>query len=419
MPARIKFTDLSIKNLTARPERYIAWKLNGDGLGVRVSPEGRKVFIYQFRFNKRARLMTLGERPYPGITLQEAGRLHAEAREKLSKGIDPGEAAVKARQTERLAETVGELAAKFLENFARLIGEGKRRQRTVDEYKRQLEKDVLPIWGNRKAKEITRRDIKELLARIQKRGAPIAANRMFRTLSHLFRFALEWEIIEHSPCAGIRLTTEASRDRILTDTEVVTLWRGLDQPGIMPAGIAIALKLILVTGQRPGEVSSIEKTDIDGDVWTIPASKAKNKLAHRVPLPPLALELVQQALPLSGASRWLFPSSPTGENGIDPNNLPRHVRVALKPDEVTNKKPIDLPRFTPHDLRRTAASHMTQAGVSVVVVDKVLNHVVQGVRAVYDRHSYDREKRHALETWARKLDALITGKTADVIAFAR
>jgi integrase len=138
--------------------------------------------------------------------------------------------------------------------------------------------------------------------------------------------------------------------------------------------------------------------DLNTGWWTIPAKKAKNKLSHRVPLSPLAMQLLERVKALSGSSKWLFPSTQT-ENAM----LNTSIDHALR----RNQSRFGIPTFTPHDLRRTAASHMTGLGISRLTVSKILNHVESGITAVYDRHSYDQEKRDALNLWAEKIASII------------
>jgi len=155
--------------------------------------------------------------------------------------------------------------------------------------------------------------------------------------------------------------------------------------------------------QRKGEVIAAEWNEISGEVWTIPAENAKNKLAHRVPLSRQALAMLAELQTLAGDSRWLFPSMKT-----DAHVLPTSVDHALR----MNQPVFGIAPFTPHDLRRTAASHMTALGISRLVVQKILNHKESGITAVYDRHSYDQEKRKALDTWGQNLEAIINDVSA-------
>ena len=165
----------------------------------------------------------------------------------------------------------------------------------------------------------------------------------------------------------------------------------------MAEGTKLALKLQLVTAQRKGEVVSAawEEVDLVEGWWTIPGHTSKNALPHRVPLSPLAIEPFQAANVFSGDSPWIFPS-PQGNQHITPKAVDHALR---RPGLETLGF-----SFVPHDLRRTAVSNIASLGFGALV-GKVLNHKERGVTAVYDRHSYDQEKRQALEAWGRRLKA--------------
>ena len=152
----MRFTDRSIKALRPKSERYEEWQDGRTGLGMRVSATGRKSWIFMYRFDGRARRMTLGT--YPKVPLVTAGVKHAKAKETLQKGVDPGAELVKARKAERGAETVADLAEIYLKKWARP------RKRSAPEDERVLRRDVLPHWGKRKAREIRRRDVIESLS---------------------------------------------------------------------------------------------------------------------------------------------------------------------------------------------------------------------------------------------------------------
>jgi len=418
----MRFTDRSIKALKAKRERYEKWEDGRKGLGVRVSPAGRMSWVYMYRFEGRARRMTLGT--YPALSLAGARVKHAKAMEMLEKGTDPGALLVGERRAEREAETIDELAEDYLEKWARP------RKRSAAEDERLLRANVLPHWGRRKAKDITRRDVIALLDGIVERGAPISANRTLAVIRRMFNFAVEKSILEASPVALMKAPAkENQRDRVLNTDEIRTLWHGLDTAPMSP-GAMLALKLQLVTAQRKGEVvgAPVNEFDLDGKVWTIAASRAKNGQAHRVPLSPLAVSLITEALAAAKAAkrneaaedgderrapRWLFPS-PKGDRPINPQAVDHALKRATTPPEKWRKgaklaetPAIAVADMTPHDMRRTAASHMTALGISRLVVSKVLNHAEAGVTAVYDRHSYDPEKRHALEVWAAHLEAIL------------
>lgn len=399
----IKFTDKKIQNLKPKAQRYEEWE--GNGFGVRVTPRGVKSFVYLYRFEGKPRRLTLGT--YPTMTLAEAHQAHGEAMKKLEQGIDPGVEAVAERAEDRQAPTVAVLADEYLEKWA------KPRKRSWREDERILKKDILPEWGRRKAREITRRDVIRLLDGIVDRGAGIMANRTLAAIRKMFNFAVSRDIVPVSPCLAVRSPApEQQRDRVLTTDEIRALWHGLESAKMMAAGTKLALKLQLVTGQRKAEIVSAawDEIDLTDKWWTIPPEKAKNKLAHRVPLSPLALELLQAAKNITGDSPWIFPSPQT-----DRHITPEAVDHALR------RPGLETLRFSfvPHDLRRSAASHMTGMGISRLVVSKILNHVERGITAVYDRHSYDKEKRQALEAWGRKLQAIVEGTETNVIPMVR
>jgi integrase len=393
----MKFTDVFLRNLKPQAKRYLVWE--NHGFGVRVSTTGKKNFIYSYRYDGKPRFLTLGT--YPAMTLAEAYKAHAEAWKMLEQGHDPGAVAVAARREEREAPTVAELAAEYLERWAK----PRKRSWKVDE--RILKKDVLPEWGRRKAKDITRREVIRLLDRVAARGG-IMANRTLAVVRKMFNFAVSRDIIPASPCTAVQAPApENRRDRVLTAEEIKTFWLNLDKTPISEE-IKLALKLQLVTAQRKGEVISSAWADFDreGGWWTIPAEKSKNRLPHRVPLSALAKEILAAAQTLAGDSGWVFPSLRTTG----------HITPAAVDHALRQARPLlGLDHFVPHDLRRSAASHMTSMGISRLVVSKILNHVERGVTAVYDRHSYDQEKRQALEAWGRKLQALLKGAEGKVI----
>jgi integrase len=242
----------------------------------------------------------------------------------------------------------------------------------------------------------------------------------------MFNFALSRDIVPANPCQQVRApAAENQRDRALSVDEVRRLWEALDTACLEPTevgdndagrlsmakGTALALKFQLVTAQRKGEVACAAWSEIDLDtkIWTIPVEKSKNRLPHRVPLTDLALKLLEEIRSISRAdqedpddrSPWLFPSPRAkGQQHILETAIDRAVR--------NNREAFGIPYWVPHDLRRTAASMMTSIGVSRLTVSKILNHVERGVTASYDRHSYDNEKRKALEAWSRKLESILT-----------
>ena len=392
----MKFTDRYIQTLKPKEQRFEV--LEGLGFSIRVTPTGSKTFFMAYQFEGRNRRLTLGG--YPEMKLAEARQKHADARQLLAQGIDPGDVVQTAKAEEKASPTVAELVEEYIERWA------KPRKRTWPEDARMLNKDIIPRWGKRKAKSITRHDVVKMLDEMQDRGATITTNRTFGCVRKMFNFAASRGVVDVSPCLGVRAPVqEVQRDRVLSEDEIRAFWNGLDQAGMSEAS-RLALRFLLVTAQRKSEVVEAPWSEFDlvGGWWTIPAERAKNKVTHRVPLSTGALALLAQAKGLAENSPWVFPS-------------PRITKVsvhmgATAVDHALHRalSTIGLTDVIPHDLRRSAASHMTESGISRLVVSKILNHVEQGITAVYDRHSYDAEKRVALDAWGRRLESIVTGQ---------
>ncbi len=412
---KVKFTDRQVLNLKCRPERYEVWEARG--LGLRVSPTGRKTWIFLYRFHGRPRRMTLGH--YPDLSVAEAHKKHAAHLVDVEKGIDPGAVAIETKRELRKAETIKDL----VEDYIKLYAKPNKRSWRDDEW--MLEREVVPLWGNRKAREITRRDVVRLLDAIvdgsrkvtapttarkhsprkkrAPRPAPYLANRVFACVRKMFAWAVSRDMLPTSPCLYVpRPAPERTRDRVLTEEELTKLWRAL-QAAPATDRVHYVVQLVLCTGQRPGEVLGARWEEIDQEAgwWTIPAERSKNGKVHRVPITPLVDELLEAARALDPDSPWVVPST----------------RVAKKKYPLQESSPrrwiecfraaTGVEKFRPHDLRRTAATGMTELGVPRFIVGRLLNHSEGGdVTAIYDRNQYDKEKREALERWCDRLGNL-------------
>jgi integrase len=399
-----RLTDTRIRSLKPTADRYVVWDANG--LGVRVGTSGKKSFVYTYREGSKVRWMTLGN--YPALTLAEAREKHGKALAAREKGLKPADAELEAKREAREAPTIAQLADYYLEHYA------KRQKKSWQEDERILKKDVISRLGERKARSIRRRDIVDLVEEIADRGAPVTANRTLAVISRMFNFAVEREMLEATPAAGIkRVHKETGRQRVLSEEEVGNIWNNLPAAQ-MSEGVRLALKLMLVTGQRRAEVAEAawDEVDLTAGWWTIPATRTKNGLAHRVPLSGLALDILKGIKALSGDAPYLFPSPRKSADHASahapedpapgPQTRPITVRALTRAVD-RNIRVFEVADFTPHDLRRTVASHMAGLGIPRLVISKLLNHVEPGITAVYDRHTYDKEKRDALDAWASRL----------------
>jgi len=398
---QLRFTKAALAALPPAPsgKRTYVRDTRVPDLYLSITPTGAKSFMVYKWGAGRPQRVTLGrfnpDRP-GSMTIDQARRKAPRVVVKVQEGRYISAEKRAARQ----APTVRDLAVEYIERWA------KPRKRTWKEDERVLEKDVLPKWGRRKAGEISRHDVITLVDRIADRGAPIQANRTLACVRKMFNFAIERGLIEGSPCVQVKAPgEERRRDRVLTEDEIKAVWSALDEKAkdlAMDPRIRMMLRLELMTAQRPGEVRAMQWDEIANDVWTIPAEKSKNGLPHRVPLCGLAVEILERARVISDGCEHVFPS-PSGDKPMPITSISQSVRKNLK--ALGTSTP-----WTPHDLRRTAASHMTGIGIPRLVVGRILNHAERGVTATYDRHSYDQEKRRALEKWDRCLRQIVIGK---------
>jgi len=401
-------TDLHIKKLTPKSRRYELSDSNG--LYIRVDPTGAKSWVFRYVFDGSRKRMVLGG--YPGVSLAMARERHGAAMQQVQVGIDPGAKAKEAKALRKAAPTFADMVDELWEMELS-------KKKSGHQTKYLLEANAIPAWGKRKMADIKRRDIVVLLDKIRDR-APIVGNRVHGALSRLFNFAAERGVIEDSPCTRIRKVREKPRIRTLADSEIKALWAALDlenQDVDICRLTKLALKLILLTGQRPGEVAGMTWAEIDeaAHCWNIPPERMKNAEANRVPLCPMALEVISMAMVYSSGSDFVFRSSHKENEPITRHAITRAVARHWSEMEGVEEK------FTPHDLRRTLRTRLAGLGVTDIIAERVLGHKLQGIMAVYNQHPYDAEKRDALIKWETHLSEILgDAKTnGNVIPFRR
>lgn len=391
----MQLTDRQLKAFAGTGKRYeIA---DGLGLSVRVSPTGKISFQYRYRFNGKPCRLELGT--YPLTSLAEARNRHNAARKLLDEGQDPAEVRRQAEREEQAAWTVEDLAKDFL---ARKVG----REHKQPQYAAYLlNRNIVPAIGRRKVKAVTTREVMTALERIADRGARVLANRTASLTKQMFAYAVQKGLRADNPCLAITKAAvggrERPRTRYLSYSEVWRLWRGLDASEIAPS-MKLAAKILLVTGQRRGELMLAQWTDIDFErgAWFIPGERSKNGRAHTVPLSKLAAALFLQLKTFSGNRKYLFPSPV-----IKPEQ-PLDIRVLNKAlTHVTTR--LELKQCSPHVLRHTFTTLASGLGIAPHVIEKVLNHSLGGVLAVYNHHEFMPERKAALQAWAARLTALL------------
>jgi integrase len=381
-----------------------------------VQPSGAKSWAVRYRHGGRPRKLTLGG--YPALGLAKARERAKEALQISAEGGDP--ASQKRQNRIEAADgrnLFGNVVAEFLKRHAK-------RNRSHDEVKRMFDHDVLPKWGSRQIQDITRRDVNELLDGLRDRGVGTMTNRVFAAVRKLFSWAIERDIVDVSPCAGVRPPVlEESRDRLLSDEEIRWFWLATDKVGYPfgPLG-----KLLLVTLQRLSEVAEMTDAEIqlDDRLWEIPKERAKNNRANEVPLSDAAMEAIEGIPRIESARGLLFTTtggSPVSGFSRAKRNLDRAMldvarQEAAEGGDDPNK--VEIPNWRFHDLRRTGTSGMARLGQPPHVAEAILNHrsgTISGVAAVYNRYDYGDEKRAALEAWGRHVKMIASGESAKVI----
>lgn len=429
-------TKAGVEKLKADPKRRLEIP-DGllTGLYLVIQPSGKKSWAVRYRHFSKPKKMVLGA--YPAFDLPAARKAAQEALRKVQQGNDPASEKQTAKKLARDTEEAdrlkfGNIVRTFITRHAKVENRSWRETaRTLglvaDKSRPDLRNDpkafvmlkggLVEKWGYRPITDITRAEIIAWLDTIVDRGSPIMANRVFAALRKLFNWAISRDLIQDSPCAGIKPPAkEMARDRVLSDDEIKTLWRGCEKLGY-PFGAMF--KLLLVTGQRREEVAALtwKELDLENALWTIPRTRVKNNKEHTVPLNACALALLRN-LPRISQSEFVFTTTGmTPASGISKAKARLDDFMVAKLDDGADG--FELADWRLHDLRRTVASGMARLGINLPVIEKILNHTsgsFGGIVGVYQRHEFSDEKARALEAWGSFVEELVEGKRDNVVS---
>jgi integrase len=362
------------------------------GLALRISYGGARTWVYFYRLFGKQKRMTLGR--WPSMSLAAARDAWRDARNTMDKGESP--------QHQRPAATNG---------FAAVADEWLKRDqahnRSYAATQRLIERCAKPVWEGRQISTIGRRDINDLIDAVADRGAIVMARRLHAHLHRLFRWAVGRGILETNPMAHLpKPGSEVARDRVLTDPELAQVFKNTTK--LRPPFGAI-FQLLVLTGARRGEITGLRWSEIKDNTIILGRERTKAGAVHSIPLSPPALAILKE-LPRIGPSDFVFTIN--GRNPV--------TDLAASKERLDSL--INIPAWHTHDLRRCVATGLQRIGINLQVIEAVLGHVGgsrSGIVGVYQRHSFDAEKRTALEAWAREVERIVDGKPAKVLPLRR
>ncbi|CAM3117407.1 tyrosine-type recombinase/integrase [Cupriavidus taiwanensis] len=393
-----KLNNRLIERSKIQPKtKFIA---DGEGLYLRLEPSGTKTFCLRYTVAGSRKLKVLGT--FPDMDIAAARKQASEMRE-LLEVHDSLPSASKEVDALTSPITVAQLATEWEMRYCR------QRYKRPDKELHYLKSDIVPVIGQELVQNVTGRHVSLVIGKIVDRGARTKANRTLCVLKSLFGYAVEHGYIDATPVAMTKKGAggaEKARSRVLNPKEIETLWHALDsRRRRMNWRTKALLKLILLTAQRPGECCGMRWEDVDlaNGIWFLPAELTKSDRDHVVHLSHMAVSILKMAEKETGGSVYVFNSVVKGRDvATTVDALTRAVARMLANGEFGAMK-----RFTPHDLRRTASTGMANAGVYPHITEKILNHRMKGVLAVYNHGEYLPERKAAMELWGRLIEGWV------------
>jgi integrase len=364
-------------------QRMVVWDKHTRNLAVIVQPSGVKTWYFVYSRFGRPRWYRLGRTD--AIDSLVARKRARQLAGQVAEGRDP--------QSERAAlnaaDTFERLHTRYVNDHARKHNKSWQQADTL------IKRYVLPRLGKLKAQAISRAQIKELFGAIDR---PVLANQVLAAISAVFTWGEKQDVVGLNPCRGVDRNKTQSRARVLTDEEMPRFWKAFDDAGLIKS---YALKILLLTGQRPGEVGHMRREHIKSGWWEMPGKPVpglgwpgtKNARHHRVWLPHAAQELIAE-LADDDDSGFVFGKTVSG--------LEKAMRECCKV--------LKAERATPHDLRRTHGTMITKLGFGREAMNRIENHTEASIADVYDRHTYESEDKLIMETVANRIMNLVDGK---------
>ena len=392
----IKANALAVK--AAKPaagKRRTEFSIEGaPGLRLYLELTGGRAWFFDYKLAGKHRKVRIGDAEL--ITLSNAREHADDLRRKTDRGVDPvveaKQAAVVAAQA---AFSFGDMAEKWISAHQHLKG--------LVERERVIRRDVLPILKDIPVDKVTKRDVINLVDGIAGRGAKILADRARAYISAIYGWGNSEDLCENSPAARIRRRGDhKARERVLDDAELIKFWLAMDDDGCgLSKDMRSLLKILLLTGQRRGEVVAMRVAEIDfnKELWTIPSERTKNGRQHTLPLNKQVLVLLAEIV--KDRADYVFPNrNETEQKG-------HFYPGAVTKGVIRLTRRLEMAHFSPHDLRRTMATRLGDLGIGGDVIGRILNHTPADVTSRHYNHAkLQTQMQQALQLWADTIDQL-------------
>ena len=395
---RLTATEIRKLDLKGNATEAIVFDDDVPGFGVRLRAGGSKTFVFQYKTGAKQRRLTLG--PVTALDLAKARDAAKDLYAQVRLGGDP--AGEKAQARLKAGETFAATAALYLRHQ-----QAKMRPRSFAQVQRHLNLYARPLH-RLGLEKITKRDIAACIASVRTNSGPVTGNRARATISAFFTWAMGEGLVEANPVIGTNRSEEKPRERVLDPAELRLIWNAArdDDTGAI-------VKLLMLTGQRAGEIAGLRWSEIRDDAIVLPGERTKNHRPHTVPLSKAARDIIAKRQRHGG--RDLIFGRAGRYNGWSYGMAATNKRIA----EVAGRR---LPHWTPHDLRRSFATHAAGIGIQPHIIEACLNHVSGhkgGVAGIYNKATYEPEKQTALERWAEHLLAIVEGDESNVTPLRR
>lgn len=397
--AILKLTHSVVSRLTLPKGKteIICFDEDISGFGIRIQRGKSRNWVFQYKLGAKQRRLSLGK--FPAVGTAAARKTASELYAKVRLGQDP--AGERDTNRARAVETFEAVQKRYL-----IDQRDRLKPRSYAEVERYLTTHCQSLQGLSFAK-LEQRTIAGRLGEIKQTSGSVTANRVRSTLSALYSWAMGEGLTDLNPVLATKKNDETARDRVLSDKELRSIWNALP-----PGDYASIVKLLILTGQRRSEIGGLRWSEIDFEkkIIRLPAGRTKNGRAHQVPMS-AAVQSILEAQERQEDRDFVFGRGQGGFSGFGTGKL-----------LLDGLLPKNMPAWTVHDLRRSAATGMAEIGIQPHIIEAVINHVSGhkgGVAGIYNRAGYEAEKATALARWAEHVAAIVEARKSNVAPLRR